>query len=308
VSRAAFPNCRLPYLKTSDDGKNLQGGFVAESAGIWTSDPAGAIITDGTFFTTGATPSLKGSAFSSDDTGTYDLAAKRWLPVRRSQVSADGLAYAYAEPYKANPSDQLNSATRVHVVSLGDGSDRVIYAGSPRAVLAYEPEGVYVTSVRYYSGESLGSSLWRLDPATGASNEVRNGTPFRAINHGIAWTDGGRIMPPILTRVDEAAGSQQTWVDVSNQGWIWFVGLESSGLPVVDVIEGFGQSAQQVLFVYTAPQIGTPVAAGTFNQLGVTDSHGTWLSGTDGIYLLLAGLNLVKVSDVTGGNVAGACV
>lgn len=37
---------------------------------------------------------------------------------------------------------------------------------------------------------------------------------------------------------------------------------------------------------------GASIAGGTFNQLGVTDAHGTWLSGPDGIYLLLAGSQL----------------
>lgn len=73
--------------------------------------------------------------------------------MRREQVRSDGLAYAYAEPYKASSSDTLNSATRIHVVSLQDWSDRVIYSGPPRAVLAYPSDGIYLTAVRYYSGE-----------------------------------------------------------------------------------------------------------------------------------------------------------
>jgi hypothetical protein len=45
----------------------------------------------------------------------------------------------------------------------------------------------------------------------------------------------------------------------------------------------------------------------SFTQLSVTDSHGTWLAGLDGIYLLDADDKLTKVSDMTGGTIAGAC-
>jgi hypothetical protein len=50
-----------------------------------------------------------------------------------------------------------------------------------------------------------------------------------------------------------------------------------------------------------------PIVNGAFKQLGVSDSHGTWLAGEDGIYLLDSNDKIVKVSDVTGGTVAGAC-
>jgi hypothetical protein len=276
---------------------------------VWTADPAGGITQSGAFYTTDAKPTLRGSAFGSDDTGAYDLALKRWLPVRRAQVRIDGLAYAYAEPYKASGTDAVENSTRIHVVSLVDGSDRVIYSGPPRVVVAYEREGIYVTAVRYYAGEG-GSGLWRLDPATGASIEIPNvgGAGWvEAVDHGIGWTDGAHIMPRGLTRLDLSSGSQQTWALVGEEAWIWFVGLDSTANPLVVLYPNGASTNPGLLFVYTAPTVRVPIANLSFTQLGVTDSHGTWLAGADGIYLLDPDDNLTKVSDVTGGNVAGGC-
>ena len=133
VARAAFPSCRLSYIKPASMGFGdppFSGGFVTGQQGLWTADPAGSISKVGDLLVTAQTPPLTGSGFGSSDSGSYDLAARRWLPVRRAQVRSDGLAYAYAEPFKANSTDSLNSATRVHVVSLTDGSDRVIYSAA----------------------------------------------------------------------------------------------------------------------------------------------------------------------------------
>jgi hypothetical protein len=184
----------------------------------------------------------------------------------------------------------------------------VIYSGPPRVVVAYESDGVYVTAVRYYSGEGS-SSLWRLDPVTGASTAVPN-VQFgwiEAVSGGVAWTDGGTMMPRRIIRLDLASGSQETWASVGDDSWIWFVGLDASGHPLVTVFPTPLTSASPVLYVYTSPTSRFPIVNGAFKQLGVSDSHGTWLAGEDGIYLLDSNDKIVKVSDVTGGTVAGAC-
>jgi hypothetical protein len=179
----------------------------------------------------------------------------------------------------------------------------VIYSGSPRVVLAYQQEGIYVTAVRYYSDGAFG--LWRLDPATGASTQLPNGIPFWTIDHGTAWSDHWVIGATRLDRIDVSAGTSQTWVDTQGDGWIWFVGLDANGDPLVDVSQGTNSNWR--LMVYTAPQTRTVIADVIVHQLGITDSYGTWLAAEDGIYILEPGPKLAKVSDVTGGNVAGAC-
>lgn len=307
VARAPFPSCRLPYLKGQAGGAgNLAGGFVEGPRGTWTADPRGGITKSGNFYVTDIGPTLRGSAFSSWDVGSYDLALKRWLPVRRSQVRGDGLLYAYAEPYKANASDLSENSTRIHVVSATDGTDHVIYAGAPRTVVDYEVEGVYTTAAHYYAGEGYGVGLWRLDPASGAATAIPNGVPFEVLVNGIGWTDNGTIMTRSLIRFELSSGIQQQWGVNTDSGWAAFVGLDSNGNPLVD-LHVFTAPAGAVLFVYTAPQSRTSLASIAFAQLGVTDRHGTWLAGDDGIYLLDANDHLAKVSDETGGAIAGGC-
>ena len=191
-------------------------------------------------------------------------------------------------------------------VSPADGSDRVISSGPPRTVVDYESNGIYVTAAHYYAGEGYGAGLWRLDPSTGAATEIANGVPFEVLDHGIGWTDGGTIMTKSLIRFDLASRSQRQWGVSTDSGWAPFVGLDSKGNPLVD-LQIFTTPTSGTLFVYAAPQSRRPIPSVAFDQLGVTDGHGTWLAGADGIYLLDANDKLMKVSNETGGAVAGGC-
>ena len=174
--------------------------------------------------------------------------------------------------------------------------------------MGYESDGIYVTSVRYYSGEG-GGGLWRLDPLTGASIQIPNVQAgwIEAFSDGIGWTDGGTIMPRRLVRTDLATGKQEMWASVGDNTWIWFVGLDANGHPLITEFPIPLTSASPILYVYTTATSRTAIFHGSFTQLTVSDSHGTWLAGEDGIYLLDANDRLVKVSDVTGGMVAGGC-
>jgi hypothetical protein len=297
---ASFPSCTLPYVLGSLDSGSFAGGFVSGSRGQWTADPAGQVTKSGDLLITSAQPTLSGEGFSSWDSVSYDAAVKRWLPAAASHVRSDSFAYAYEEPYPTTPGT-LNDATRIHVVSLRDGTDRVIYSGLPRQILAYEPEGIYVTRPRY--GSEGATDLWLLDATSGIAKRLPNGQPFVTIDHGTAWTDGLNIAPTTLDRIDVVTGGSQNWVNIDGEGIIWIVGLDSSGNPIVDI----DQFDDSWLYVYTAPQTRTLLATVTVRRLVVTDSHGTWLAAEDGIYLLKPGQRLEKVSSVTGGTVAGAC-
>lgn len=258
----------------------------------------------GELLTTQLSPTLTGSGFSSTDTGSYDLAVRRWLPVPRAQVRGDGLAYAYAEAFASKP-NSLDDSTRIHVVSLDEGTDRVIYSGSPRSVLAYEPDGVYVTSIVYYR-DGLGGGLWRLDPASGAATEIPGGAPFEVSAGRYAFSDGGVIMPKSLIRIDTQTGKQETWLQLDPPAWLWLVGVDPAGRPIIDLSPS-GSNATWQLVLVNSPSTTSPLGAVTVHDLSVTDGQGTWLGGEDGIYLLRPDSTLVRVSDVTGGNVAGAC-
>jgi len=306
AQRVQFPSCRLPWISETGVPQHFQGGFISGSDGSFSLDPAGGFTATREYTpTTDAKPALTGS-FSTPE-GSYDRAVKRWLPVRRDSVRSDGLAYAYAEAYKVKPSDQLESQTHIHVVSLPDGTDRVIYSGGPYAVLAYEPEGIYIVAVGYYHGESS-DGLWRVDPRTEQATKLYDHGFFISVANRAAWTLDRGIQPEVLTRIDLSNGGRETWLDVRPTGWVTFMGTDGSGHPLI-VVKSFG-STGSVLMAYSAPQTGNEIAGSGFGEqfaITVTDTHGTWLGGSDGIYLYQPGHGMLKVSDLSPGYPAGAC-
>jgi hypothetical protein len=302
--QARFPDCRLPYVELVNGGPAFLGGWISGPDGHFTADPAGVYkLSSEDTPSTAAAPVLPGSF--STPTGSYDRAVRRWLPVSRDVVRSDGLAYAYAEAYRVKPSDQFESQTHLHVVSLATGVDRIIYSGGPYDVVAYEPEGIYLVGVHYYAGETT-SGLWRVDPTSGVVVQVEAAGYFVHVGNGFGWTLDRGIQPSILNRVDLRTRSTQTWADVTNAAWLYFVGQDSSGLPFVEVEKFDGAGA---LVHYGAPKSSTTIGTGDFWPGTVTDGHGTWFSGPDGVYLYAAG-RLERVSSgVSGyGYPAGACV
>lgn len=304
---APFPDCRLPYVKPAGLGFGsapITGGFVSGPQGLWTADPAGKVNQVGSLLETTAQPTLSGSGSSSFDSVSYDAAVKRWLPVARAQVRGDGLAYAYAEPNNYPASSSRYNEKRAHLVTPADGTDRVIYSGQSIFVLAWQPEGIYVVEWGHSDGPA--QAMWLVDPATGSTSKLPSGVGFRTISQGIAWTDYWVIMPRRLDRINVATGETQTWVTANEGSWIWFVGLDANGNPLVDL--GSVRNDSWRLFVYTAPGNGTLIAPVPVHQEAITDRYGTWLAGEQAIYLLKPGPRLEKVSDVTGGTIAGPCI
>jgi len=294
----------LPFLVGGNPPAPLHGGFVGPPAGRFTADPNGT-LTDayqGTPVTV-ATPVLHGSF--SWSSGSYDATVQRWLPVSRNLVRSDGLAYAYAEAYRVNHKDQLESRTHIRVVSLPSGADRIIYSGGPYEVLAWEPEGLYLVALTYYAGEGS-AGLWRLDPNTGALTRLYDNLYFAAVGGGTGWVLNAGISPSTLSSVDLATGITQEWVNTGDQGMITFMGADKSGHPFVN-IRRFGGLPSQ-LMLYSAPRQATSVGSfPTWYSTSATDAHGTWFGGQDGTYLYSAELGLRKVSNVGQGFAAGPC-
>jgi hypothetical protein len=305
VARASCPACNLPFiLSGSGQQTTLQGGFVSGPGGRFSSDQAGQMTADRENTpVTVASPILRGSF--STPTGSYDRAVQRWLPVSRDVVRSDGLEYAYAEGYKVNPDDQFESQTHVHVVSLPGGADRVVYSGGPYTVVAFEPEGIYLAAVRYYSGEGS-SGLWLLNPGDGAIVKLFDAIYFVGVGAGYGWVENTPITPTVLTRLDLKSGARQEWANVAGTGWISFVGTDLAGHPFVNVTQ-FGSPASE-LVLYAGP--GQSVPLGNFSiwsSSSVSDRNGTWFGGQDGIYLFSELIGLRKVSDVGYGVPARDC-
>jgi hypothetical protein len=289
---------------TANPPAPLQGGFVEPPAGQFTPDPNG-MLTDayqGTPVTV-ANPVLHGS-FSRPD-GSFDATVHRWLPVSRALARADGLAYAYAEAYKINATDQVESRTHIHVVSLPSGTDKIVYSGGPFDVIAWQPDGLYLVAVTYYRGEGS-HGLWKLDPDTGTLTRLFDNLYFAAVAGGTGWVLNAGITPSTLSWVDLATGTTHEWVNTSDQGWITFMGVDGSGHPFVNLQRFGGQPSQ--LMLYSAPQQASPIGSfPLWYAASATDMYGTWFGGQDGIYLYSAGGGLKKVSDVGQGLAAGPC-
>jgi len=111
------------------------------------------------------------ASFTRDSKSLATYAAGKWLPVPRESVSSDETRYAYV----VNSPDPF-----LHVVTIATGREVVIpleplitaataartRPGSGRAVLGFEPEGVYVQNVFLYS-DSHPYGLALVEPASG---------------------------------------------------------------------------------------------------------------------------------------------
>lgn len=291
-------NCRLPYATKTGNG------FISFPSGVWTVDPSGATHKEGAYDVTDAALTLRGTSAFWSGTASFDSVVNRWLPVRREQVSPDGHAYSYLEEADTSQGRFFH----LHRVSLPDGIDRVIFSGATDAVLGWNSDGIILTTT---PGEGLGHPLTVVDPATGASRQLSGTRGFELLDGTVAWADDGYIMPSHIYREDLAAGTVETWLDFSSQGSLNLIGLDVSGHPIVTAEHWTGVPQASPLgpaqtYVLSAPTTALPVGVVPSGDIGLTDSHGTWLATPDGLYFLDDYDHLFKVSDL-GGNVAGSC-
>jgi hypothetical protein len=286
---------------TTTPGPSEKAGFISLPSGIFTPDPTSEISRS----PTGGTQTVQAPVFNGDDGPavgahrTYDRAYQRWLPVAKAQVLPDGSAYVYT---RYGP--QGGSSNEIHLVHVATGADTMIYNQGSYAAFDYEPEGVYLTQL--IPGKDGTSGLWLLDPTTQslkAFAAAGNGS-WAAIAGGGAWSyswDGPRFGSSKFARLDLATGAVTVWLDVSTQvqpydvGFktVFPIGFDSTFRPLVEVYvvvsgpHGNESIAVETWLLRAADQYtrltGPPLPLG--EPLGVMESHGTWLSGIDGVYL-----------------------
>ncbi len=284
-----MPACRLPVASAAapTDGNNSHGttgtgGFVQFPAGTFSVDP--------------------------QSSGTYDLAAHKWLPVPHAWVSPDGTRYAYPEYRSA-----AGPATGViHVVDVASGADHPLNVPAPSAPVSWETSGLYIARV-VPNSDAPPQGLSRLDPASGALKQI---TP-----DGI-WSQVG---------VDSAYGTD---LDTSIQAppnagpgagnRLRSLRLDTGAVTVVQTFPGQQatllalQGSTPVLIVTATGT--TQVRAGPatlYNQSAATpgpmppadvDGSTLWLSGTDGVWHSLSGGPLQRTAvPLQAALVAGAC-
>jgi hypothetical protein len=280
-------NCRLPARLTGSDDGSVPG-FLDLATGHFVSDPAAELtLTPNSYgdWRTAATPALRGF------TGiTYSRGAARWIPADRLQVSPDGVHYAYPEVLTPNV------AMRVHVVDLAGGTDQVVASGTNWGILDYRTEGIYVTQSSYYAGES-NSGLWLMSPVDGSVRQVLPQTATTLFLGGAAaWGSERAILPTVLYRYDLVSGARSVWFSQSGRN-VQFIGSDDAGHPIVIVFST--TDTKRELRLLTGASKGTVIYSGDGGPDGrnpVIDSHGVWLGGAAGLWLLQPGGQLVKVS------------
>ena len=295
--------CRLPYAT------NAGNGFITFPGGDWFVDPTGAMhqekyLGDLFFEVTDTSPTLRGTSVFWSGNSAFDSVINRWLPVRREQVSPDGSAYAYVE-------EQDNSEGRffhLHYVTLPDGNDSVIFSGATDGILGWNSDGIILTTT---PGEGLGNPLTVVEPPAGRALQIPGTRGFELLVGTKAWTDDGYVMPSHIYREDLSTGTVETWLDFSSQGSLNFLGLDLSGHPIASVQKWTGSPQASPLGpvslqVFFTPSNSQVVGPGLRGDIGLNDSHGTWLGTTDGLYLLDPQDRLYKVSNLSG-NAAGPC-
>jgi hypothetical protein len=282
---AAVIDCSLPVYRwggvTNGGNYSIVGqyGFLSVASGRFSADPTVAA-----------------------DSGTYDWTYRRWLPVGMQQVLPDGSAYAYET--------ELSDSYEIHLVQVATGADQVVYHmpyDNAYQILAFQPEGVYVYPIVHRSG--LASGLWFLDPAKSTLKPLppsMEGT-WQLISGGAAWGGPGGMAGDSLVRLDLTTGVLTTWVQRKVQGAVFegmgygvsVIGLDGSARPLVEVFPPFDLQASPApnpkpdVWLVSSPGQATQVLGLQVPQqgvaIGVSDPHGMWVEGRDGVYLYANG-------------------
>jgi hypothetical protein len=294
VSTVAF-SCRLPVLTVDPTYATFRGAFVTFPGLSYQEDPNGIVegIGDGDLGTR-ARPILQGPGYPGP---FYDLAMKRWLPVGPGQTSPDGRSYAAAYPSLGGAGGDF-----VDIITVATGGRRAVKATPPTdsfwRVLDFDGRYAYMLAVFYGAGKSpLG--VWRLDSSTGRLVRLANLASVVSLRAPIVWlgrNNPADISPPKASRgplfdslvaLNLTTGVTTTWIYRPRQS-ITLLGLDASGLPVVNVSSGpgFFEATGNVLRLASPGDPGTRISSG-----GVALSHmqadgGRIWFGTDkGIYL-----------------------
>lgn len=267
-------NCQLAVYQVG----RQKTGFIHFPSGNFVEDPTGAMVavpppTDRSAIALRRTvekPELQGPGGP-----FYSWSAARWLPVEREAVSPDGLRYAYAEPYWTTAS--YPSGSRVHVVDVDTGLDRVTYDVAPYTVINFASEGIYVQQWSP-TGHPVGLEL--LNPAGGQAKQVfqSDTLTWTIVEGGSAW--GKDVDSSSLTRLDLKTGSVQVWLHSPDGHPITIVAVDSSGAPFV--VHLLNSPAQELFLVSESDMPRVIVADFKPGDIRVAhDSHGIWFGGPE---------------------------
>lgn len=274
VSTAVRLNCRLATYQVG----HQKTGFINFPGANFVEDPAGAMVavpppTDRA--ATALVQTVQKPVLRGPGGPFYSQSAKRWLPVVREAVSPDGLKYIYAEPYWTTAG--YPSGSRLHVVDIASGVDKVVYYLAPYSVIDFAPEGIYVQE---WDTNGHPVRLALLNPSGGQPKQVMqsNTLTWTLVEGGAAW--GKDVDSSSLTRLDLKTGAVQNWFQTPDGHPVTIVAVDDAGSPFV--VHLLSSPAQELLLV---PEPNAPrVIVADFKPGDIRvahDRHGIWFGGPE---------------------------
>jgi len=311
VATADF-SCRLPV----NGFNSAPGGFVSFPADEYAPEAA---------------QRLPSSQLLPDLGISYDAQARRWLPVRRQQVSADGRLYAYTD--FPNRPDGPPTSDGVHVVDAATGREHLRIPNRPDPALpwfvaGFDGASLYLWGREPWTGghpQSVPVGLAEADPVTGRVRRITDAGSWIYVGAGAAWGMDGSADDPTygrgrrLLRLDLHSASQQTWLTADAA--LQLVGVDASGHPLVELNSDSAGKAVATPKLWLVPAPGQLVelrATGGLSPPELTevgsvleDGHGIWMMPPQPelwLYRPSTGLQLMhRFDDGITRTIAGGC-
>jgi hypothetical protein len=205
---------------------------------------------------------------------------------------------------------------RLHIVDAASGAERVLALAlsdqMPYGVEDYAADGIYIGSG--WEGTRFGT--WRVDPASGNITDLGKQEYFPDDGTGHAWIAmldkrdphpfpnamGGDPIPNEIGRRDIKTAAIEVWFYQPGTS-VGVAGAFVEGGLLVWVVPStavWSAASPQELWLVSAPGKSRLIAYIDGGRSGLADSHGIWLAGTDGLYLVTRDGAVKRVSGLQG--------
>ncbi len=216
---------------------------------------------DGKVTVQSALPAVNGKSFGSY---SYDTQLKKWVPVQRQWVSADGKYYAFSTSTNGVPGEPPTGDVRIR--DIATGHDRTAWKGEGSAnVVGWAGSTLYFY-LQSFKAQPAGPELWAVDISGANLRRVgpnppppapKPGQPYGPYFGGGGVIGGGALwgitmshipMPPMegsvvakgpgggpdtITRMDLASGAVATWYTAPEGSFVSVVGIDAAGHPLI---------------------------------------------------------------------------